>query len=163
METRSKSSAKKVNSAGGIPSAERADSAFSSPASSTTLSPAQKASPHSGKKTSPKKPRSPPKPAPPKKLAPPKKTHPPKTTSREKAVKVKKAPHKGPTSLIIATQSHRITGEMDKMLGRDPDQLVRYQADTLVLAMLEAQAKQSIYAYRDILIRAMLDSGQLEC
>jgi len=49
------------------------------------------------------------------------------------------------------------------MLGRDPDQLVRYQADTLVLAMLEAQAKQSIYAYRDILIRAMLDSGQLEC
>lgn len=47
------------------------------------------------------------------------------------------------------------------MLERE--QLIRYQANTLILAMLEAQAGLSIYAYRDILIRAMLDSEQLEC
>jgi len=149
MAPHSKSSAQKVNSAEEISSAERVDSAFSSPAASATLSPIQKASRHSKKETSPKKPRSPPK------------TRSPKKTSCEKTVKVKKAPHKGPSSLAIATQSHRRTREMVRMLERE--QLIRYQANTLILAMLEAQAELSIHAYRDILIRAMLDSEQLEC
>lgn len=157
MAPRSKSSAQKVNSAKEIPSAEGADSAFST---SATLSPIQKASRRSKKETSPQKPRSPLKTRSPKTHSP-QKTRSPKKTSCEKTVKAKKAPHKGPSSLAIATQSHRRTREMVRML--EHEQLIRYQANTLILAMLEAQAELSIHAYRDILIRAILDSEQLEC